>query len=131
LLSRRAGLKPSSSGLPGPLWRRTLDALYDQVHWAFYRSGPILWLDDLYGGVFAGLALVLLEAVLNPAHRWALEDPETAAPPLIRLGIAWISALLFLETHNLWLTIAAHLVLITLCGWKRSTAPGCSDQAGL
>ncbi|MGD9101785.1 MAG: hypothetical protein PVF45_14985 [Anaerolineae bacterium] len=126
LLSRRAGLEPPSSGLPSPLWRRTLDALYDQVHWAFYRSGPILWLDDLYGGVFSGLALVLLETALNPACRWALKDPETSAPPLIRLGIAWVSALLFLETHNLWLTVAAHLVLVTLLGWKESTAPGYS-----
>ncbi len=118
-LSRYARLTPLPLRLPGPTWQRLLDALYDQIHWAFYRSGPILWLNDPYWGVFAGLALVLLEAALNPTHWWALKDPKTAAPVLTRLGIAWISALLFLETHNLWLTIAVHLVLVGPLGWKR------------
>lgn len=114
LLARRQKLAPLPTRLPGNAWQRLLDALYDQIHWAFYRSGPILWLDDVYWGVFAGLALVLLEATLNPAHRWALQDPETAAPPLLRLSIAWTSALLFLATRNLWLTLAAHLALVGL-----------------
>ncbi len=114
LLARRQKLAPLPTRLPGSAWQRLLDALYDQVHWAFYRSGPILWLDDVYWGVFAGLALVLLEAALNPAHRWLLEDPETAATPQLRLGLAWTSALLFLATRNLWLTMAAHLALVGL-----------------
>lgn len=120
LLSSRSRLAPLPLHLPGAAWQRLLNALYDQVHWAFYRSGPILWLDDVYWGVFVGLALVLFQASLNPAHRWALKDPETAAPPLIRLGIAWISALIFLATHNLWLTLAAHLTLAMFLGWKGS-----------
>jgi hypothetical protein len=114
LLARRQKLVPLPTRLPGSAWQRLLDALYDQIHWAFYRSGPILWLDDVYWGIFAGLALVLLEAALNPAHRWALQDPETAAPSLLRLSIAWTSALLFLATRNLWLTLAAHLALVGL-----------------
>lgn len=121
-LSRRAGLTPAPLGVTGPLWERLLGILYDQVHWAFYRSGPTLWFGDVYWGVFVGLALVMLETGLNPAFWWALKNPGTAGPWLTRLGIAWISALLFLATQNLWLTIATHLVLMGLPGWRRSEA---------
>jgi hypothetical protein len=123
LLARRQGLNPLPARLPGNAWQRLLDALYDQVHWAFYRSGPLLWLDDVYWGVFAGLALILLQAALNPAHHWALQDPETAAPPLLRLSIAWTSALLFLATRNLWLTLAMHLALAALLSVQRQDQP--------
>jgi hypothetical protein len=129
LASRRAGLTGVRLGIPGPAWQRLLGVLYDQVHWAFYRSGPLLWLDDPYWGVFAGLALVLLEAGLNPSLWWALKDPATAGPALIRLGTAWISALLFLATHNLWLTAAAHLALIGLLGWQEPEGHLYSDGA--
>jgi len=128
LVSRRAGLMPVTQAAPRPLWQRLLGALYDQVHWAFYRSGPLLWMGDLYWGTFAGFALVALEAGLNPALRWALKSPETAGPPLLRLGIAWISALLFLATQNLWLTLAAHLILVGLLGWTEADAPLVADE---
>jgi hypothetical protein len=118
-LSRRAGLSAVTPDIPGPAWERLLSALYDQMHWAFYRSGPILWLNDPYWGSWAGLALVLLELGLNPAQRWALQSPATAGPTLARLGMAWGSALLFLGTQNLWLTVATHLVLTMLIAGKR------------
>jgi hypothetical protein len=128
LISRRIGLAPVMPGIPGPAWQRLLGGLYDQIHWAFYRSGPILWLGDPYGGVFAGLALVLLEAGLNPALWWALKNAETAGPLLTRLGMAWISALLFLATRNLWLTVAVHLALMGLLGREESVY---SDDSAL
>lgn len=118
LVSRRAGLAPGVRGIPGPLWQRLLDVLYYQVHWAFYRSGPILWLEDVYWGTFAGLALVWIEAGLNPAFRWQLRSSETASLPLFQIATAWISALLFLGTQNLWLTTAVHLVLVLLVSEK-------------
>lgn len=114
LVSRTAGIIPVLQGIPGPLWQRLLAALYDQIHWAFYRSAPILWMDDLYWGTFAGLALILVEAGLNPALWWKLKSPETAGPPLLRLGIAGASSLLFLGTQNLWLMTGVHLVLVGL-----------------
>ena len=113
-VSNRGGLVPVSPDLPGPLWQRLLHAFYDQVHWAFYRSGPILWLGDVYWGTFAGLALVLVEMLLNPSVRWSLKNAETAGPPLFRLGMVWITALLFLATQNLWLTIGFHFILAGL-----------------
>jgi hypothetical protein len=115
-IARGIGLRPVTLAFSGPLWQRLLHAFYDQVHWAFYRSGPILWLGDLYWGTFAGLALVLLETALNPVLWWALKSPETAGPPLFRLAMAWISALLFLATQNLWLALGVHLFLAALLG---------------
>jgi len=112
--SSRAWLVPVSPDLPGALWQRLMHAFYDQIHWAFYRSGPILWLEDVYWGTFVGLALVLLEMLLNPSVRWSLKNSDTAGPPLFRFGMAWITALLFLATKNLWLTIGFHLVLAGL-----------------
>jgi hypothetical protein len=114
--ARRNALTPLERGPGGPkrsIWQRWLYALYDQVHWAFYRSGPMLWLDDFYWGVWAGLGLVLLEATLNPALGWSLKDPQTAGPVLARLAMAGVSAFLFLMTRNLWLVLAAHLMLAT------------------
>jgi hypothetical protein len=128
LVSRNAGLMPATQATPHPLWQRLLGVLYDQIHWAFYRSGPILWLGDLYWGTFAGFALAALEAGLNPALWWALKSPETAGPPLLRLASAWISALLFLATQNLWLTLATHLALVGLLGWKEADARFAADE---
>lgn len=118
--SHRSGLMSATLSVSSPSWQRLLSVFYDQIHWAFYRSGPVLWLGDPYWGVFAGLALVLLETGLNPALRWALQGPESAGPPLIRVGMAWVSALLFLMTRNLWLTTAAHLALIVLIADNRT-----------
>jgi hypothetical protein len=112
--SRRAGLDAMNQGGTYSLWRRGLEVLYWQVHWAFYRSGPIFWLDDPYWGVFIGLGIALFEIGLDPAFWWALKSAETAGPALFRVGVAWISALVFLETHNLWLTAAAHAALVAL-----------------
>jgi hypothetical protein len=114
--------------MPHPLWQRLLSVLYDQIHWAFYRSGPILWLGDLYWGTFAGFALAALEAGLNPALRWALKSPETASTPLLRLSSAWISALLFVATQNLWLTLATHLILEGLLGSRGADARFAADE---
>jgi hypothetical protein len=128
LVSRKAGLMPATQTTPHPLWQRLLGVLYDQIHWAFYRSGPILWLGDLYWGTLAGFALAALEAGLNPALRWALKSPETAGPPLLRLSSAWISALLFVATQNLWLTLATHLILEGLLGSRGADTRFAADE---
>jgi hypothetical protein len=112
--STRAGLSALRPRGARPLWQQWLETLYCQAHWAFYRTGPILWLNDPYWGTFAGLVLVLFEMGLDPAFWWALKSTETAAPVLFRVGAAWVSALIFVETHNLWLTGATHLVMVTL-----------------
>jgi hypothetical protein len=128
LIARKSGLTAATQGVPDPLWRQLLDVFYLQLHWAFYRSGPILWLDDLYWGAMIGLGLVLLEMSLNPAFWWTLKSPETAGPPLFRLAMAWVSTLLFITTHNLWLTAGAHLVLTILIWGTTAQKPAHLDQ---
>jgi len=122
LVSSRAGLKAVEAAIPTPVWQRLLVVLYCQVHWAFYRSGPILIMGDLYWGAFVGLVLALLEMGLNPAWWGNLRNSETAAPVLVELGAVWISTLLFVATQNLWLTVAAHLAVMGLLGRKRQDA---------
>jgi hypothetical protein len=129
LISGRAGLRSVALAGYGPFGQRLLHALYDQIHWAFYRSGPILWLGDLYWGTFVGLALVLLETALNPALWWALKSPEAAGPALFRLGMAWVSALLFVATRNLWLTAGVHLVLVGLLGGTQARSYAPADES--
>jgi hypothetical protein len=122
LVAHRGRLESITHYTSVSLWQRLLDVFYLQIHWAFYRSGPILWLNDLYWGTFVGLALFFFESALNPALWWSLKSPETAGATLFRLGTAWISALLFLATRNLWLTMAAHLVLtVVLARWIEGT----------
>jgi hypothetical protein len=119
----KAGLAPAANIPLAPMWRRLLDVFYLELHWAFYRSGPILWLGNLYWGTFLGAGLALLEGVLNPGLWQMLRHPRTAFPALMWLTTAWVSALLFLATQNLWIVMAAHLVLALLLGEKRTDAP--------
>lgn len=86
-----------------------LDLVYLEAHWAFYRSLPTQLLDDLYSGVFLGLALVLLEGASNPLLRHDLSRPERAGGILLTGGIALVIALVYLFTRNLWLCVLIHL----------------------
>jgi len=86
------------------------------VHWAFYRSAPIFILAQAqiagneYWGVWIGLALVALEAALNPAWREGLADPERAPARLVRGALAVVSSVMFIQTTdgNLLLSLLLH-----------------------
>lgn len=86
------------------LWR---EAAYHEVHWAFYRNAPLLAVGT-YWGVWLGLALVALEAALNPAWLRGLADPQQAPGQLMRGALAVASSVLFLLTENLWLALVIH-----------------------
>ncbi|MCX7681491.1 MAG: hypothetical protein N2508_05960 [Anaerolineae bacterium] len=83
------------------------EAIYHEVHWAFYRHMPVVALGT-YWGTWGGLGLVALEALLNPAWHSDLADPLRAPERLMRASMAVVSALLFLMTENLWLGILVH-----------------------
>jgi len=110
--------QPSSADLPG--WKLLWEAVFHQAHWAFYRNAPLVALGP-YGGVWAGLGLVALEAGLNP-WRWAdLGDAERAPATFVQAGLAMLSAVLYLKTANLWLAVLAHWgVAWGLAAWVRA-----------
>jgi hypothetical protein len=88
-------------------WVLLREAAYHEVHWAFYRNAPILAL-GIYWGVWIGLALVTIEAALNPAWRRELSDPHRAPAHLMRGALAVLSAVLFPMAQNLWLAVVVH-----------------------
>jgi len=88
-------------------WALLREAAYHEVHWAFYRNTPII-VCGMYWGIWGGLALVALEAALNPAWRKGLADPQRAPSQLLRGALAVVSGALFLLTENLWLALALH-----------------------
>lgn len=91
--------------------RHIIEILYREAHWAFYRAGPILWLDDFYWGSFFGLVLALIEGWSNPATRANVEDITRADAPLWSGSLAIISALVFIFTQNAWYCLIVHLWL--------------------
>jgi len=109
-----AGEGNTVAGANSSGWVLLREAAYHEVHWAFYRNAPIVvwknYTGDVYGGVWAGLMLVALEAVLNPAWRNKLTNPQKAPAQLMRGALAVVSSALFLLTGdgNLWLALALH-----------------------
>ena len=102
-----AGEESAVAGADVSVWILLREAAYHEIHWAFYRNAPILaW--GAYWGVWGGLALVALEAALNPAWRAGLADPQRAPAQLLRGALAVVSGALFLQTQNLWLALILH-----------------------
>jgi hypothetical protein len=91
--------------------RHIVEVIYQELHWAFYRSGPILWLGDFYWGSFFGLVLTLLEGWSNPVVRKNSADVTRADAPLWSGSLAIISTAVFIFTQNAWYCLLVHLVL--------------------
>ncbi|MBI4787382.1 MAG: hypothetical protein HY782_10090 [Chloroflexi bacterium] len=91
--------------------RHIIELIYQQAHWAFYRSGPILWLGDFYWGSFLGLGLVLLESWSNPQARASIHDTTRADAPLWSGSLAVASTIIFIFTQNFWYALAIHFLL--------------------
>jgi hypothetical protein len=108
------GEESTVTGANSSGWVLLREAAYHEFHWAFYRNAPIVAWENYtgyaYGGVWIGLALVALEAALNPAWRKGLADPQKAPAQLMRAALGVVSSVLFLLTNggNLWLALALH-----------------------
>lgn len=98
----------------GDTWntaRHALELIYQQAHWAFYRSGPILLLGDVYWGSFAGLGLVFLEGWSNPEVRTSIRDFTRADAPLWTGSLAIVTTVVFVFTQNTWYCLLIHSVI--------------------
>jgi len=103
-------------------WIGLRDAFYNEVHWTFYRAAPALWLGDAYWGVIVGTLLVLIEWFTHPtASAWTV-DVAGRQWLAVRLASLICSAFLYLATQNLWLMMAANLI-IQLAGSRLLIAP--------
>jgi hypothetical protein len=90
------------------------EAVYHQAHWAFYRE-PFVVLRGVAAGSWLGVIPVALEALLSPMLWEGMrgQDTEYARRVVLRGGIYVATTLVFLQTQNLWIAIAADMVL----GW--------------
>ncbi len=114
--ARLGGLYP-----PQPWWVAGREAIYRQAHWAFYRSGPLLWVDDYYVGVVLGFGLVCLEWSLSADWRASLGQPERAGRNLMDWSLALGTAVVYLFTYNLWLCILVHWAVDLACArWVKA-----------
>lgn len=111
--------------------RHIVELIYQQAHWAFYRSAPILWLGNFYWGSFIGLILTLVEAWSNPAVRTNARDITRADAPLWTISLAIITTIIFVYTQNTWYALAVHLIidlgLRATIGFPRAHTPGDSS----
>jgi hypothetical protein len=82
-------------------------ALCDQAHWGLYRSLPILLWGPYYG-VFAGLALAAAELLAGLLLGHAGARAGDWERGLTRLGLAWVTGLVFLATNSLWACLLVH-----------------------
>jgi len=123
------GREMEDDGVTGPIVRETI---YLQVHWAFYRTAPLLWLGAGNEGwaAFAGVGIVALEAALDPRFWAALGDPDRAIRPLFTGVLCWLSALGFALTRNLWLVAAIHMALVWGSQRRLGRALPAPQQAG-
>jgi hypothetical protein len=96
-------------------WILLREVVYLETHWAFYRSAAILFLDSHYAGVFLGFLLVTLEWSINPAWRTGLSLPPRSVSIFMRWGIAFVTAIIFLLTRNLWLLVPIHWIIEVAC----------------
>ena len=107
------GARAAEHGRPWRLgWMAMRDAIYSEVHWAFYRAAPVLWLADPYWGTVLGTSLVLVEWMVQPDFGLALHTTEGRQYFTLRLACLLCSSFLYLAVQNLWLMIVADLVLL-------------------
>ncbi|MGQ9682655.1 MAG: hypothetical protein ACUVX9_08985 [Anaerolineae bacterium] len=101
------------------------DVLCLQLSWAFVRGACIWWL-GLYPGVFVSLAVLAAGRLAYPGGIAPLQEPEPRARGLLVGQLAILTALVFLYSENLWLSMVAHgtgLAAATLAagrGWRRA-----------
>jgi hypothetical protein len=95
-----------------------VEAIYAEIHWAFYRTAPLILLENVYVAALIGLGLIGLEWSVELIRNGLGRAPEERQRWLRRVVLLAVSATLFVLTQNLWLLIALHLVLeLTWKAW--------------
>lgn len=128
-LALRRSWKNVPAGAHTPAWALLRDAALHEAHWVFYRNAPILALQGLTDravewGAWGGFALIALEATLNPWWLVELQSLARRSAALLRIGLALLSTVLYVQTRNLWLAVLVHWgVTWGIAAWVRRFSP--------
>ena len=90
-----------------------LETLYLQAHWTFYRAAAAdaLGLSGREAAALAGLALVGIEWLLDPAWWRDMTRAGLWEDRVLVVGLAAASAILYIVTANFFISLAAHAVI--------------------
>jgi hypothetical protein len=106
-----------------------VDAIYAEIHWAFYRAAPLILLGDVYAAAIFGALLVGVEWIVVLIRNGLNPAPEERQMWLRRGVLLALSATLFALTQNVWLAMLAHMVLELLWKvWLRRLVPRPIEQ---
>jgi len=101
-----------------------VDAIYAEIHWAFYRAAPLILLSDVYAAVLFGVLLVGVEWIVVLIRNGLSPSPEERQSWLRRAALLALSAALFALTQNVWLAIVTHSVVeLAWKVWLRRLVP--------
>jgi hypothetical protein len=112
-IARAGGPLSTDNRSPGAV---IIDALYAEIHWAFYRAAPLILLGEVYTAVIFGALLVGVEWLVALIRNGLSPSPEERQSWLRRGMLLALSAVLFALTRNVWLAIILHAALELL--WK-------------
>lgn len=100
--------------------RALREALYHQVHVAFYRE-PFALLWGVGVGAWIGLALVLLEALLSPDFWTEWGNPLRNWSLSVRAALHIMGLIVYVQTQNLWLILLLDVCLLAWIGFPQNT----------
>ena len=131
-VSRATGAEfPSGGVLPAPsLLVAAREGIYAEIHWAFYRAAPLMFIADSYWATLAGAALVIAEWALDPAWHVGLANGSRRETVLMQLAWLALSTSMFMLARNVWLAILLHVALAWAVGeWAALLAAKRAEKA--
>ncbi len=93
-----------------------VEAIYSEIHWAFYRAAPLILLGNAYTAALFGALLVGVEWLVALMRNGLRLLPEERQAWLRRGALLALSAAMFALTQNVWLAILLHTTLELI--WK-------------
>ena len=117
--ARRAleGELPAGGLLPMPsLFVTARESLYAEIHWAFYRAAPLLFIADLYWATLVGATLVIVEWALDPFWRAGLANGSRREMLLTQIAWLALSTAIFVLARNVWPILVLHVALAWALG---------------
>ncbi len=91
-----------------------VDGVYAEIHWAFYRTAPLIILENAYVATLIGLGLVGVELLVSLIRNGLGQRPEERQAWLETALLLTLSAVLFVLTRNVWIIILTHIAVAVL-----------------